>query len=125
MKIATIIARSLLGLIFVVFGLNMFLHFIPMPPPPEGSHRRAGSRKKAGPGRAQRVRGPWLVTPQKIAGLFPLYPVRFCDVLSFIQAASTAAGTRSPRAAGIRRFHSSPVQSLDRGATGRTLGGGV
>ena len=32
MKIATIIARGLLGLIFVVFGSNMFLHFIPMPP---------------------------------------------------------------------------------------------
>ena len=39
MKIATIIARSLLGLIFVTFGLNMFLHFIPMPPPPEGPAR--------------------------------------------------------------------------------------
>jgi len=39
MKIATIIARSLLGLIFVVFGANMFLHFIPMPPPPEGPAR--------------------------------------------------------------------------------------
>src|SRR5258706_15804195 len=39
MKIATIIARSLLGLIFVVFGLNMFLHFIPTPPPPEGLAR--------------------------------------------------------------------------------------
>src|SRR5205809_55126 len=33
MKIATIIARSLLGLIFVVFGLNAFLQFMPMPPP--------------------------------------------------------------------------------------------
>src|SRR5580704_1153355 len=33
MKIATIIARGFLGLIFVVFGSNMFLHFIPMPPP--------------------------------------------------------------------------------------------
>ena len=33
MKTLTIIARSLLGLIFVVFGLNAFLHFIPMPPP--------------------------------------------------------------------------------------------
>jgi putative oxidoreductase len=33
MKIATIIARTLLGLIFVVFGLNAFFHFIPMPPP--------------------------------------------------------------------------------------------
>ena len=39
MKIATMIARSLLGLIFVVFGSNMFLHFIPMPPPPEGPAR--------------------------------------------------------------------------------------
>src|SRR5438270_9390076 len=39
MKIATIIARSLLGLIFVVFGSNIFLHFIPMPPPPEGPAR--------------------------------------------------------------------------------------
>jgi putative oxidoreductase len=33
MKIITILARSLLGLIFVVSGLNTFLHFIPMPPP--------------------------------------------------------------------------------------------
>jgi len=33
MKILTIIARSLLGLTFVVFGLNAFLHFIPMSPP--------------------------------------------------------------------------------------------
>jgi len=39
MKIATIITRGLLGLIFVVFGANMFLHFIPMPPPPEGPAR--------------------------------------------------------------------------------------
>ena len=33
MKILTIIARSLLGLVFVVFGLNGFLQFIPAPPP--------------------------------------------------------------------------------------------
>jgi putative oxidoreductase len=32
MKIATIIARVLLGLVFVVFGSNAFLHFLPMPP---------------------------------------------------------------------------------------------
>ena len=32
MKIAAIIARTLLGLAFVVFGLNMFLHFMPTPP---------------------------------------------------------------------------------------------
>ena|SRR5437899_3209728 len=33
MKIASVIARFLLSLIFLVFGLNGFLHFIPMPPP--------------------------------------------------------------------------------------------
>lgn len=33
MRIASLIARNLLGLIFLVFGLNGFLHFIPMPPP--------------------------------------------------------------------------------------------
>ena len=34
MKIATIIARVLLGLIFAIFGANAFLRFLPMPPPP-------------------------------------------------------------------------------------------
>ncbi len=33
MKIASTIARYLLGVIFFVFGLNGFLHFIPTPPP--------------------------------------------------------------------------------------------
>jgi len=33
MKVAVLIARNLLGLIFLVFGLNGFFHFIPMPPP--------------------------------------------------------------------------------------------
>jgi hypothetical protein len=33
MKIASTIARLLLGLVFAVFGLNGFLHFIPMQPP--------------------------------------------------------------------------------------------
>jgi uncharacterized membrane protein YphA (DoxX/SURF4 family) len=33
MKIAALIARLLLGLIFLAFGLNGFLHFIPLPPP--------------------------------------------------------------------------------------------
>ena len=36
MKILTIIARVLLGLIFVFFGSNGFLHFLPMPPLPQG-----------------------------------------------------------------------------------------
>ncbi len=34
-KVLTVIARILLGLIFVVFGSNAFLHFIPMPPLPQ------------------------------------------------------------------------------------------
>jgi len=29
MKIVTLIARLLLGLMFLVFGANMFFHFIP------------------------------------------------------------------------------------------------
>jgi len=33
MKIASTIARYLLGVTFLTFGLNGFLHFIPMPPP--------------------------------------------------------------------------------------------
>ncbi|PYL53727.1 MAG: hypothetical protein DMF33_03770 [Verrucomicrobia bacterium] len=36
MKIATIIARVLLRLTFVAFGSNAFLHFLPMPPLPQG-----------------------------------------------------------------------------------------
>jgi len=32
MRVARLIARILLGLIFTVFGLNGFLHFLPMPP---------------------------------------------------------------------------------------------
>lgn len=34
MKIVAIIIRVLLGLAFVVFGSNAFLHFMPMPPMP-------------------------------------------------------------------------------------------
>ena len=36
MKILTLIARLLLGLIFVVFGLNGFLNFLSMGPMPSG-----------------------------------------------------------------------------------------
>jgi len=36
MKIVAMIARYLLGLMFLVFGSNMFLHFIPMGPMPAG-----------------------------------------------------------------------------------------
>lgn len=34
MKIVVTIARILLGLLFFVFGLNGFFHFMPNPPPP-------------------------------------------------------------------------------------------
>jgi len=34
MKYTFVIARVLLGLVFAVFGLNAFLHFIPNPPVP-------------------------------------------------------------------------------------------
>jgi uncharacterized membrane protein YphA (DoxX/SURF4 family) len=37
MKTAVVIARILLGSIFVVFGLNGFLHFIPQPPMPDAA----------------------------------------------------------------------------------------
>jgi putative oxidoreductase len=36
MKIAALIARILLGLVFFVFGLNGFLNFLPMGPLPTG-----------------------------------------------------------------------------------------
>jgi putative oxidoreductase len=36
MKVLTVIARILLGLIFVFFGSNGLLHFLPMPPLPQG-----------------------------------------------------------------------------------------
>lgn len=37
MKLIPTIARYLLGLIFVVFGLNFWLQFLTVPSPPEGS----------------------------------------------------------------------------------------
>jgi hypothetical protein len=36
MKILTMIIRLLLGLVFVFFGANGFLRFLPMPPLPQG-----------------------------------------------------------------------------------------
>lgn len=33
----TTVVAGLLGLLFLVFGLNFFLQFMPVPPPPEGS----------------------------------------------------------------------------------------
>ena len=35
MKTAAVVVRILLGLVFTIFGLNGFLQFLHMPPPPE------------------------------------------------------------------------------------------
>lgn len=44
MKIAALISRLLLGLVFTFFGLNGFLHFLPNPPlPPTPSGRFIGA----------------------------------------------------------------------------------
>src|SRR5882672_3962671 len=49
-KILPTIARVLLGLMFTVFGLNGFLHFIPEPktPMPEGAAAFAGALMNTG-----------------------------------------------------------------------------
>jgi uncharacterized membrane protein YphA (DoxX/SURF4 family) len=41
-------ARVLLGLIFFVFGLNFFFHFIPQPPPPPAAGAFAGAMLATG-----------------------------------------------------------------------------
>ena len=51
MKIVTIAARLLMGLIFLVFGLNGFLHFLPPPAPgsmPQGAMDFFGAMMKTG-----------------------------------------------------------------------------
>jgi putative oxidoreductase len=42
MKIVTLIVRVLLGLTFLVFGLNGFFNFIPQPPMPDSPATRFG-----------------------------------------------------------------------------------
>jgi uncharacterized membrane protein YphA (DoxX/SURF4 family) len=48
MRTATLIARILLGLIFVVFGLNGFLHFLPQPEMPPAAMTFFGGLAAAG-----------------------------------------------------------------------------
>ncbi|HMF54256.1 MAG TPA: hypothetical protein VK593_07895 [Edaphobacter sp.] len=48
MKITILIARILLGLVFTVFGLNTFLRFLPMTPPPGDAGVFAGLLFKYG-----------------------------------------------------------------------------
>lgn len=47
-KYSPIIARVLLGLLFVVFGLNGFLHFMPLAPVPEKAGQLLGAFAAAG-----------------------------------------------------------------------------
>jgi putative oxidoreductase len=48
MKTLVIIARVLLGLVFFVFGLNGFFHFMPNPPPPPAAAEFFGTLIKTG-----------------------------------------------------------------------------
>jgi putative oxidoreductase len=43
-----VVARIFLGLVFAVFGLNGFLHFLPMPPPPARAGAFAGALMGSG-----------------------------------------------------------------------------
>jgi putative oxidoreductase len=43
MRILTLVARLLLGLMFTVFGLNFFFHFLPQPTPPPAAGAFAGA----------------------------------------------------------------------------------
>tara|TARA_R110002050_G_scaffold300586_1_gene470630 strand:+ start:3615 stop:3989 length:375 start_codon:yes stop_codon:yes gene_type:complete len=48
MKKAQLIIRILLGIMLVVFGLNKFLQFMPMPPMPEAAGEFMGALVKSG-----------------------------------------------------------------------------
>lgn len=48
MKKAELVVRLLMGLIFVVFGLNGFLQFLPMPPLPEPAMNFMGAMVATG-----------------------------------------------------------------------------
>ncbi|WP_437964433.1 DoxX family protein [Sorangium sp. So ce260] len=47
-RFAPAAARTLLGLVFVVFGLNGFLQFLPQPPAPEAAARFGGALAATG-----------------------------------------------------------------------------
>lgn len=48
MKVVVTVARVLLGLVFFVFGLNGFLHFMPNPPPTPAAGEFFGALIKTG-----------------------------------------------------------------------------
>jgi putative oxidoreductase len=69
MRIAMIIARTLLGLIFFVFGLNGFLHFIPAPPPTGAAGQFFGALAATG------YMIPLIFTAQIVGGILLLIGV--------------------------------------------------
>jgi len=62
MKTMVVATRSVLGLIFLVFGLNGFLHFLSMPPPPAHAAAFLGALAKT------RYMMPLIMGTQVIAG---------------------------------------------------------
>lgn len=66
MRIATLIVRILLGLIFTVFGLNGFFHFLPNPPMPAPATQFFGALF------ATRYMIPLLFATQVIGGILLL-----------------------------------------------------
>jgi uncharacterized membrane protein YphA (DoxX/SURF4 family) len=61
-SLTKVILRSLLGLVFFVFGLNKFLHFIPNPPEPAPAADLFGALFRAG------YFIPMLATTETISG---------------------------------------------------------
>lgn len=83
------IVAGILGLLFIVFGLNGFLHFIPLPSPPEGSHAAAflgalGATGYFGLIKALEIIGGLLVAIPKTRnfGLLALGPI-IINILAF------------------------------------------
>ena len=68
MKIAVLITRVLLGLIYLIFGLNFFFHFIPMQQPPMSKAATDFSMGLFGAG----YFFPFLKTLEIISGIFLL-----------------------------------------------------
>jgi len=68
-RIATLIVRSLLGLVFTIFGLNGFLHFIPNQPMPAAAGQFFGALFATG------YMIPLIFTTQVIGGILLLIGV--------------------------------------------------
>ncbi|MFT4753708.1 MAG: putative oxidoreductase [Salibacteraceae bacterium] len=86
MKKAEMVVRILLGLMMVVFGLNKFLHFLPMPPSNEDVATVFGSLMMMGifpiAGVIEVIGGALLLANKQTGiALFFLAPVAFCAFL--------------------------------------------